>query len=202
MASSKTVICNMALSHLGISQEIANFDSERSKEASAMRRFYDETRKEVLRDFPWPFATKTVDLGLIEESPTDEWDFSYRYPSDCLRARRIPSGIRNDTRQSRVPYRVLQDNSGKLIYTDTEDAQLEYTVNEERVEMFPPDFVLALSLLLAAYTAPRLTGGDPFKLGNRALQLYDIQRNKAEANAVNEESDEEQPDSELERARL
>jgi hypothetical protein len=200
MASS-TVIANLALSHLGIGVEISNLDTERSQEALACRRFYDIARQSTLRDFPWPFATKFVSPTLIEEDPTDEWGFSYRYPADCLKIRRILSGLRNDNRQSRAPYKVAQDDNGKLFYCDIEDAEIEYTVDEDNEDIFDSDFTMALSLRLAAYIAPRLTAGDPFKLGERAMQLYLFELNTARANSLNEEQVEQDPESEYIRVR-
>jgi len=200
MASS-TEICNLALSHIGVGKEIANLETEKSEEAAACRRFYDTARDEVLRDFTWPFATVMATLGLIEEDPNDEWSYSYRYPSDCLMFRRILSGQRTDTRDTRVPYKIAQDSSGTLIFTDQENAECEYTIREDDPLRYPPDFVLAFSFLLASYIAPRLTGGDPFKLGQRALQLYALQISKAQANAKNEEQPDIEPDSEFTRAR-
>jgi len=204
--ASETEICNMALSHLGVSKEIANLETERSAEASACRRFYDMTRDEVLRGFPWPFATKFAALGLVSDSDdddhgNDEWDYAYRYPTDCLKMRRIKSGTRNDSRSSRVPYIIAKDDEGKLIYTDQEDAEAEYTVLVDDPGLYPPDFVMALSLRLAAYIAPRLTAGDPFKMGDRSLKLYVLSQATAEANAVNEQQDEDTPDPDLIRAR-
>ena len=55
--SSKTVICNLSLSHLGISKEISNIDTERSAAAEACRRWFNLARDETFRDFNWPFAT-------------------------------------------------------------------------------------------------------------------------------------------------
>ena len=91
--ASKTEIGNLALSHIGIGKEVANIETEQSAEASALRRVYDTALRKTLRDFNWPFARVIADLGLIEEDPTDEWDFSYRVPSDCVSFRRIPSGV-------------------------------------------------------------------------------------------------------------
>ncbi len=201
MADSDTAICNLALSHLGINKEIANLDTERTTEAAACRRFFEQLRDQTLRDFPWTFATKIRTLSLVEEDPNDEWSFSYQVPNDCLKARRILSGIRNDTRQSRVPYKIVKGSSGLLIYTDQEDADLEYTVQEEDVSQFPADFIMALSLRIAAYIAPRVTGGDPFKLGDRALQLYRFELDKAESSGTTEVQDDELPDSEFIRVR-
>jgi len=201
MASSKTEICNLALSHLGIGTEISNVDTEQSTDAATMRRFYEIAKDECFRDFNWPFATKFATLALVEEDPTEEWGFSYRYPSDCLRLRRILSGVRNDNRQSRVPYKIGQDDSGLLIYTDMEDAEIEYTKMSDDPSLYPSDFTMALSYKLAFYVAPRLAKGDPFGLGQKSAQNYMLYMNKAANNALNEQQDEEDPQAEYIRSR-
>lgn len=201
--ASKTEICNIAISHLGIGKEIANISTEQSDEANACRRFYDTARDAALRDFPWPFATKIVSLSLIEtfSGGTYEWTYSYRYPSDCLDAKRIKSGQRNDTRQSRVPFKILKDSAARIIYTDEENAELEYTQRVEDPSFYPPDFIMAFSFRLAAYIAPRLTKGDPFQLRRQAMEMYDLEISRAKAGSTNEEQPDQLPNSELERAR-
>ena len=199
--ASKTEIANLALSHLAVDKEIANLETESSKEASSARRFYDTARDMILRDFSWPFATKIAALSLIEEEPNTEWAFSYRYPTDCLYLRRILSGVRNDSRDTRAPYREAQDDAGIIIFTDEDDAQAEYTVKTDNPQIYPPDFTLAFSYLLASLMAPRVTAGDPYKLGQRALAMYQAMKAKAENTARNEEQAEEEPDSEFIRAR-
>ena len=203
MASSTTEIANLALGHLGIGKDIANLDTESSQEAKAMRRYYDICRRTVLQEFTWPFATKFVTLGLVEEDPTDaeEWAFSYRYPADCLLLRRLPSGLRTDNRQSRVAYKISQDASGLLIFTDQEDAQAEYTVDVTNVSRFSDSFVLALTYLLAGKAGSSIMGGDRFKLADRALLLHDAQIRTAHAVARNEEQPDEEPDAEFIRVR-
>lgn len=200
MASSSE-ICNLALSHIGVGKEVANYLTEKSEEAAACRRFFTLTQDAVLRDFPWPFAKKIATLALIEEDPTDEAEFSYRYPTDCIFIRKLLSGIANDTRQSRVPYTVAYSETGRIILCNIEDAQLEYTIRISDPEKYPPDFAMAFSLRLAHYIAPRLTGGDAFKVGERALKLYEYEISKAKVNSLNEQQGEEEVLSELERAR-
>lgn len=200
MASS-TEICNMALSHLAVAKEIANIETEQSQEASACRRFYDIARDYTLRDFLWPFARRYQALGLVEEDPNTEWAFSYRYPSDCLKIHKIKGINRNETRQSKVSYQIAQDSIGLLIYTDAEDAEIVYTYKETDPQKYMPDFIMAFSFRLAAYIAPRLTAGDPFKLGDRAMQMYTIEISRAAANSVNEQQYDEEVQSELIRAR-
>ena len=187
----------MAISHLGIGKEIANLDTEQSQEASACRRFYDEAVEIVLSDFDWPFATKQATLNLIASNPTAEWDYSYRYPTDCLRIRRILSGIRQDTASSRVPFKITQDSLGKLIYSDQQNAEVEYTVRITDPSYFTSEFIFALSFRLAYYIAPRLTGGDPFKLQDRMIQQYMYEMGKAKERSLNEERHDVPNDSEL-----
>lgn len=194
----KTYIGNLAISHLGIGSEIKNVETEQTPEAKAIRLFFDRTVDAFLREFAWPFGRKFRALELVENDPTDEWKKSYRYPNDCLMIRRVKSGLRNDTRQSRVPYLLGVDNQGKLIYCDSEEAEIEYTSTRAReIHLWDPDFELAFSYRLASVISPRITKGDPFKVGEKAFQLMQYSRAIAQANAGNEEQAEEKPDSEF-----
>ncbi len=197
-----TEICNLALGHLGISQTIASL-TERSNEAAACNRVYLTARDLVLEDFPWPFAKKQAVLGLIEEfsGATDEWRYSYQYPADAANIIRLLSGTRNDSRQSRTPYKIFYGTSEKEIRTDIEDAIAEYTMRVDETARFPAGFVLALSYKIAELVAPMLSGGDPFKRGDLAAGKYRNELSKAQAMAVNEEQPEQDPESEMIRAR-
>jgi hypothetical protein len=200
--SSVADICNLALSHIGVGKEVANIVTERTEEARALNRFYEQARDATLRDFSWPFAIKVMTLNLVEEKPYDEWLFSYRYPTDCVKIIKVLSGIRRDTRQSASPYKIGRDNVGLLVYSDVDDAKIEFVSRVENTALFPPDFIMALSFRLAAYVAPRLTQGDPFKLRNQALELYSYELERARASALNEQQAEEDPDSEFIRTRF
>lgn len=193
----------MAISHLGQGQEISNVDTERTAEALACRRFYDIALASTLRDVDWPFARKTSFLGLIEtfSSSTSEWTYSYRYPSDCVRIRRIKSTLRNDSRQSRVSYNIYQDDVSRIIYTDAENAEAIYTKSVEDPSFYTPSFTLALSFRLAGLVAPRITKGDPFGMRKSALDMYDLEISRAKASSFNEEQSDEEVDSEFVRSR-
>lgn len=202
MASSKTEICNMALGHLGSSKEIQDVSSENSTEARAMRRFYEEARREVLRDGGWPFAIAVETLALIEEDPNTQWAYSYEQPNSALKLLRIVTpGMRMEQETDPIAYKLAYSPSGTVLYTDQEDAEIEYVVNVEDVSRFPPDFTLAFSLLLAAYTAPVVANGDSFKRRLECLQLYSLAISKARANSKNEGAADPLPESEFIRAR-
>lgn len=196
--TSIVAICNLALSHAGNSVEIQNLETENTSEANACRRFFEQVRDEVLRDFPWPMARRTVALALVANNPTTEWAYAYQYPNDCLMFGRILGVTRNETRATRVPYQMAADGAGgQLIYTDWPNAVGEYQMRLTDSTFWPPDFVQAVALLLCFYIAPRLTGGDPFKLAQRAYQAYRQKVQDAQENAVNEEQEEELPESDF-----
>jgi hypothetical protein len=198
-ARTPIIVANLALSHLGSGAQIADL-GENSAEANAISTFYDLALEQALRAVNWPFATKIVTLALVEADPTDEWGYSYRYPSDCLYFRRILSGSRQDTRQSRVSYKIGRDSSGQLVYTDQSQAQAEYTTLVDDPQRWPVDFTLAFSYLLAALSVPRITGVDT-KKGQEARADYEREIRAARANAWNEEQPDEEADAESIRAR-
>lgn len=199
--SSKTEMANLAITHLGQGKEIANVETEKSSEAATMRRIQPTVIEMFLKNFPYSFCNVTVALDLVESAPNDEWAYSYRVPTDCLKPIRILSGIRNDSRQTRVPYKIGKDDQGELIYTDTESAELEYTQFVDDPSKYPIDVFLAMSFLLAGLAAPRILGEDPFKMGERAMKMYQYFKGQADAADANDQQQEEPPDAEAIRSR-
>lgn len=193
--SSRTQIANMALVHLGHGKPIGNLVSEKSSEAGLARTFFDLAVDMTLSKVAWPFATVFGDAGLIEELPNTEWAFSYRYPSDCITVRRVLSGLRNDNRDQRVPFKIGDDSTGQLFWCDEQDAIIEYTKRISETSRFTADFTLTLSYCLAYLIAPGLTGGDEFKKGELAFALYGKNLLDAENRAFNEQQDEVEPAS-------
>lgn len=200
--ASKTEICNLAISHLGTAKEIADVDTDKSEEALACRRFYEVCKDSMLRDFAWPFAVRFQSLSLVEENPTDEWAYSYRYPIAAKYIKRILSGHRNDSRQTRVPYKIVSDSAGRLIYTDQQEAEIEYIADIDNANLFTEDFSLAFSYLLASYIAPRITGGNAFgEMSKMMLDKYAIHLARAKQSAFNEMQVDKEVDSEFIRIR-
>lgn len=203
MATSPTEIANLALAHLGVGEALANMETDQTDLARSVRRVYEVAVREVLRAFPWPFAMRRTRLALVEEAPNDEWGFSYRYPASSIRLIAIVQpGIRNPGRGQKVPYELEMDDAGGLILTDMPEAEMHYIDATVSTAHYPPDFVQALSYLLAHYLAPQLTKGDPHRLGDRAYQHYRQRLSEAAANAGNESEPDLEPESDFYRARL
>lgn len=199
----------MALGHLKITRQIANLVTDQSAEAVACRTFYTIAKQEMLEEFKWPFAMKQGQLALVEDNPFEtstgysEWAFAYEYPADAVTFGRIVGPVRNESRNDRIPYRIANNaaDSSKLILTDIENAFGEWTTNVVTEDMLAASYILALSFKIAFLVAPMVTGGDPFKLGDRAMKLYDMQLNKAQGSALNEEQVEVEAESEFVLAR-
>jgi len=199
--SSLTDIANKALSHIGQGDEIQNFDTDDSKEATACRRFMQDAIDATLTDFDWPFAQKTVTLDLVSTDPTTEWPFAYRYPADCLTFKRFIIGERNLTPENIVPFKIMADGAGQLIYCDINPAIGQYTAKVTNTELFPSLLVLGLSYMLASLIAPRITAGDEFGASKRCLALAMSYIQAAKANVANEAQADKRPESEFIRTR-
>ncbi len=194
--ASEVEIGNLALGYVGVAHEISSLDED-STEAEQVKRFYATTRDQVLRDFPWPFARRYVALALVAEDPNDDWAYSYRYPTDCVRALRLVDGHRIQT--TRIPWEVASDDAGRLILTDQAEAVLRYIKRIEDPEQFDASFVEALAWRLGSKLAIPLSRSA--KERDYALERYRLEISVAQANAANEGETDDDPEPESIRAR-
>lgn len=195
--TTKTDIANMAISHLGIGKTILDLDTDSSAEGKALRTFFEMCARSTMAEMDFNFCKKRKTLGLVEEEPNDEWDYVYTYPSECLQLHRIVNNGRNENELQHYPFKV-EDNpsgSGKLIYTDREDAIALITAYVEDCTKWTDAFALAVSFKLAFLISPRIGGPDGVRMGDRAYQLYKKMRDEAGAKSANEEQLDPFPDS-------
>lgn len=198
--ASKIEICNMALGNVGTSKTIASID-EASNEARACKTYYDQVLKEVLRVRPWPFSTGMVQLALVETQPNPIWHYSYRYPSDCAKVRRIvPSDVMVDDNY-RDPFIISSDTAGRLVLSNQINAMAEITKIITDPLLFDEGFINAITWLLAAKIAPSLTGNNYQKVLDRVERGYLVALSSAGASAMNEGEVSVQPYSEIISAR-
>jgi hypothetical protein len=91
-------VCNMGLSHLGISTQIQSINPPDNTEQAKLAAFwYPKSRDQLLKSAPWDFAYTSVvlqtDPSLAGASGTiggtyafPGWPYAYVYPNDCLQA--------------------------------------------------------------------------------------------------------------------
>ena len=121
---SDVLICNMALSRIGVLTLIEDIN-EASAEAQACKIFFNPSRDFVLGSANWPFLTRYAGLGLVATDPNDDWKASYRLPSDCIYAMRLvlaPGRIYTPA----PPFAISGDAQGNLLLCDLTEANLEY----------------------------------------------------------------------------
>ncbi len=151
-------ICNMALGHLG-ARPITAIDED-SSAASYCNIFWDNTRDEVLREFPWNFADKSV-LGAALDVPTvfdDLWLYAYTYPVDCVQLK----GVTDDGVDTPFDFKVVLDtlDSGeqrRLILVNAGTAVINYTARIENTALWDAKFVASMALKLAFKLAVPVT---------------------------------------------
>jgi hypothetical protein len=202
--ASKTAICNLALSNLGISQFIIDVDlpSEKSNQARTCRLWYDQCVQFALEDFDWNFARKRIPLAEIDTTPPSVWAKVYAYPSNCAAARYIEvPGNRRPTIDERIPFEVASETNidggdYKVIYTDVVQPVLVYTKLITDPNQFDAQFVMALSWLLAANIAMPLSVKP--SLGAQAAANYQASKQTAIVKHFTEEEEGADPPSEAE----
>lgn len=207
--TSEVEIYNLALGHIGITETVSSL-TERSKARETCARFYDQARDYVLRDFPWPFAYRAVQLAEVSGASFPGWTYVYRYPTDCLQARQITNSAGTRLRwygsvsnpairatadgyQSfnwfppRIPFQISSDDEGRLILSDEPEAYLVYTARIDNTELFDPMFVNLISRYLAFLIFPSMRGTerDPTPL----FTIYSLEKSAAQAVACNEHED-------------
>lgn len=184
---SKVQIGNMALGHVAVGKQIESF-TEDSQEALSIRQWYDISRLSMLEMYDWTFARREAELAELDDAASDEYQFRYIYPTDCLKVRRlVPKGYApvyryyNDYCYEHTgeypeawPYSVKLDSTGnqKTICTDVPNAVIRYTADVDNTSLYSFKFCEALSYLLAANIAYRLTG----KLQTKQLMMQAAQQ--------------------------
>lgn len=104
----------------------------------------------------------------------NDWAYAYRWPTDCLYARRIvPEGGRRQFSETPIEFRIGRDANGELIYTNQQDAELEYTVIDCDHLWTDDLFIKAFTTNLAEFLAPSLARDE--KMAARLSAQFQMQ---------------------------
>jgi len=183
MPTSAIDICNLALLRLG-HDEITSL-SEKSKEARYCARFYDRTRRALLRSHVWNWAERFATLSLLSDTVTD-YDYVYALPADCLRVIQVvnpvnvvysysPSLRVDPASQIGFELRAI-DGAGKVLVTSQADAEIRYVADIIDPNAFDEQFIDALAHKMASEMAVPLAGKP--SLQKSELQLYILTLNE------------------------
>lgn len=181
----KIEICNMALTRIG--QSPIEALTEASEAARKCNQFYEHDRRIVLRRYPWPWATRRVELASMTYNPQD-YLYAYRYPADSVCLRKIYAVCGDHLRPlpEFVSYQIASDASGLVLYTNEPRVIAEYTADVKDASLFDEMFCEALSWKLAASIAFKLVGDA--QVSQMATSEYERLFLHAAADAENEQN--------------
>lgn len=202
-------VFNMAVSRIGIGQTISDLE-ERTEPRRQCTRWFEFCRLEVLRNHPYAFARRAVQLAESADQTYPGYAFVYDYPNDCAQLLELipEGGLRwqqgailfcnwDEREMFRVPKisfeRVMRtDGQAQAIATDLYDAYAVYTSSAPVIGMWPTDAVNALVWRLAAEI------GGPLKADPRMVQMawqqYEVMKLRSGGNDLNEGYPDPEPD--------
>lgn len=148
-------ICNLALGHIGSDANIASITPpDGSAEAGYCARYYPLARKLTIALAQWSFATKRAQLAEVANTSV-VWLFAYSQPADCIKPYRVlKAGATNE--QDGASFTI----EGGVIYTNEPEAKLVYTRDITDTTKFTPEFISALSWMMASYLAGPIIKGN------------------------------------------
>jgi len=182
--TTKTAICNHALTLLGQLPSLNNVDTDTSVNASRLRSVFDTVRDACLRAHAWNFATVRTTLAA-SSSYTPAWghDAQYQLPPEYLGQLRFDP----ERHGSRKPdHRIVGDrtNGGRWIQASEGDTiYVEFVQRVEDTALFDPMFAEYLAARLAETVGAAISGKATVAEEMRAL-ARDMARDARWADAI------------------
>jgi hypothetical protein len=173
---SEVELCNMALDLLKV-PPITNIRDPKTQDESICSRWYDTTRRQVLRAHPWNFAKARGTLSRNATAPAFGYADKYALPNDFIRLRFIGDDI--DTLQS-VDYQIeegfiLMDNGG------ASSLNIGYIKDQTNVVKYDELFKSYLAQQMAYNMAYAFSGKETLRQGIKKM----LDDTRMEARAIN-----------------
>jgi hypothetical protein len=147
-------ICNLSLDLLRSKERVTSIEVPESEVDALAARWYDMTRRSVLRGFPWNFARKRAALSLDVLSPDFGYPNAYNLPSDYLELVFVGENYDED-------YEIDYSIEGNQLLIDAGGAtsiNVCYVSDFTTVVRFDPIFVDLMTAELALRMSNSLTG--------------------------------------------
>jgi len=165
-------VCNLSLDLLRHSTLITSIETPTTEEESLAARWYDATRRSVLRMFPWNFARKRATLSRISVAPAFGYSDAYQLPNDYLNYVFVGEDIQDNITD-------FQIEGDQLLINNEGAASLKfcYVHDIQTVIKFDSVFLMLLVAELAVVFGSSLTGL------NKSLSGMEKLRDRWEAKA-------------------
>ena len=184
-------ICNLALGSLGVDPITALGSATQEERTCSL--FYLITLNNYLTEHSWSFATKIVEL-VEETTEVEGYDwakYKFVYPSNCLKAQRVTNGETGYEYPFVIRDIEIAAVDVKLIFTNLQEAFLEYTIGLTDPDLFSSTFTSALSKKLAFEMSFPLT--KDAKVQKQAFDQFLLADNLAKQKDSSEQLPESRP---------
>lgn len=152
--TSDVEVCNLALDLLRHNQLMTSIETPTTEEEALGSRWYDQTRRALLRMFPWNFARKRASLPRVSVDPTFGYSDAYRLPNDYIGFVFIGEDYQwaTEVDHSVEGNQILLDNDG------ASSLYVCYIYDIVDVAKFDPIFTMLLAAELAYVFGNAITG--------------------------------------------
>lgn len=149
--TTKSEICNLALSRLGDKRTVNDIDNPIEDIEKTFSKWYDVSRRSALRRMMPSFAHTRKLWALSNFIPDFGYRFAYKVRSDCVKVLGI-----GDLCRSENNYSV----EGGYILTNEEyenGLPVRYVSDVQEIDRYTDNFIELFSLMLAYNVAPEIT---------------------------------------------
>ena len=159
-------VCNLSFDLLRHNQLASNIETPETEEEAIASRWYDPTRRSVLRMFPWNFARKRATLSRLSAAPEFGYSDAYQLPNDFIGI----VFIGDDPTDG-----ILTDHlvEGKELLINNEGASslnICYIRDAQEVVRFDPIFLMLFVAELAVVFGNSITGLNKSTVGMEKLR--------------------------------
>ncbi|QNQ09249.1 hypothetical protein [Sphingomonas alpina] len=164
----QTRIVNGALAELGSTEKITSIDDPTSNSAKRAFAVWPEVLLDLLSRHPWNFALRRAELNVATATPAFGYERQFQLPSGCVRW--LPAARDDDDFEE-------AEREGNFLLTNADTLRIRYIALIDDVTVWPPAFVRAMTLMLAAAMAEGVTQSEGIK--DRLAQRAEDQIAKA-----------------------
>jgi len=190
---SKTDICNLALDLLSGST-VLDIDAPTNTNEELLERWYDQCRRQVLREHPWNFAAKRAILAASSTAPLFGYTAAFPFPNDFIRLLTVESDESVIIRPENYQIESHEGVKSLLMSVDASTARIRYVYDIEDVTKFDAMFISYLAMTIALATAYKITESN-----GSVERIAQLQKDYASmAKAI---SGQERPPTRIERSR-
>jgi hypothetical protein len=153
--NSSTDIANLAADLLNTAT-VTNIDIPTTADEQLYNRWYNQSRRKVLREHPWNCATKRATLAASSTAPAFGYAKQFPVPSDFIRLKYICDSDGNIIQNARYDF-----EAGSILYSeDQASLNIVYVYDLVDVSRMDPLMVDLIAYELALSVAYKVTGAN------------------------------------------